>query len=92
MITLEESGLEYTYVDFSEHTTLEKIYYMVRTRPVDMVEGKDGVWKPPDPQWGSNDRVVYIYTDPEFKGFHEALFEKLRNSKYGGYWTEAIAP
>lgn len=29
-------------------TTLEKMYYMARAEPVDMVEGEDGVWRAVD--------------------------------------------
>ncbi|MCP9765158.1 hypothetical protein [Lacihabitans soyangensis] len=47
MMTLEDCdcGLRQAQADSSGLTTLEKMYYMARPEPVDLVEGDDGVFR-----------------------------------------------
>jgi hypothetical protein len=47
MITLECDVLDYARTDSSGLTTLEKMYFMARCKPVDLVEDEDGVWREP---------------------------------------------
>lgn len=87
MITLEDCDcvLRQAQADSSGLSILEKIYYMARPQPVDLVEGADEVWKPPSrnavpPQRGNDERRVYGHMADGFDYF----------TKYAGvYWPDS---
>ena len=73
MITLEDCncGLRQAQADSSGLTTMEKIYFMARGQPVDLVEGEDGVWsvEPPRSQYRNEGRYSYGHVGDCFDYF-----------------------
>lgn len=82
MITLEESGVDYTYIDMSEYTTLQKMYYMARPEPIDLVQGEDGVFR--------IERPSKVH-DFHYSGHMADAFDYYAYTKWAGiYFTESI--
>ncbi|HLO43896.1 MAG TPA: hypothetical protein VK175_06150 [Leadbetterella sp.] len=60
---------------------------MARLKPVDMVEGEDGVWRKKEERVRTE--RDYGHQADAFEYFYSHMYSKFINTKKGGFWTDS---